>query len=301
MTTDERAERERHAWRRAALQARDDLRDIEDAFARATPPGEDGPNPPIGPGHRFAEWTAPANTMRWIDRLEARHPSNPEPGEGEREAGHTVGGFCERCWGAAFVRAQSDTRKTQTEHYRDLIREHEEATDATDRPPEGKGRKVDALCDACDFRGRIDAGDIDGPCPTCNSHMLIRLPDPAPDDGEVGEPFFDCGACGRDPCRCGVPKHFARAYDDLRERLERESEARRDWSNEAVRWSEKAADLRRQLDEAREKALDLNRTAKGALDGTGMPYKAALKELCGATGELVAIIDATPDTEGEGS
>lgn len=50
-------------WRDAALQARNDLRAIEDAFAR----GEQ----PIGPNTRFASWTSPANTMRMIDAMEA--------------------------------------------------------------------------------------------------------------------------------------------------------------------------------------------------------------------------------------
>lgn len=58
------------AWRSAALQARDDLRAIEEAFAEATPVGEDGPNPPIGPGQTFAVWTSPALTMRSIDEME---------------------------------------------------------------------------------------------------------------------------------------------------------------------------------------------------------------------------------------
>lgn len=58
-------------WRSAALQARDDLRDIEREFREATPPGEEGPNPPIGPGQTFADWTRPANTMRWIKELES--------------------------------------------------------------------------------------------------------------------------------------------------------------------------------------------------------------------------------------
>lgn len=52
---------ELEVWREAALQAAHDLHEIEDAFAL----GE----PPIGPGQRFAEWTCPANTMRWIARL----------------------------------------------------------------------------------------------------------------------------------------------------------------------------------------------------------------------------------------
>lgn len=60
----------REDWKRAALQARDDLKGIEREFAKSTPPGEDGPNPPLGPGSSFAVWTSPANTMRWIDRLE---------------------------------------------------------------------------------------------------------------------------------------------------------------------------------------------------------------------------------------
>lgn len=57
-------------WRAAAIQAKDDLRAIEAAFREATPVGEDDPNPPIGPGHVFAQWTSPANTMRWIEEME---------------------------------------------------------------------------------------------------------------------------------------------------------------------------------------------------------------------------------------
>lgn len=55
---------ERDDWRAAAIQAKDDLRGIEQEFAEG--------RPPIGPGHVFAEWTSPANTMRWIERMEAR-------------------------------------------------------------------------------------------------------------------------------------------------------------------------------------------------------------------------------------
>jgi hypothetical protein len=62
---------EAETWRDAAIQAKNDLRAIEEAFRASTPIGEDGPNPPIGPGCTFAEWTSPANTMRWIESLEA--------------------------------------------------------------------------------------------------------------------------------------------------------------------------------------------------------------------------------------
>lgn len=62
-------------WRAAAIQAKNDLRAIEEAFRIATPIGEDGPNPPLGPGCVFADWTSPANTMRWVEEMETMAPS----------------------------------------------------------------------------------------------------------------------------------------------------------------------------------------------------------------------------------
>jgi len=53
-------------WRGMAEQATKDLHALEDAFAA----GE----PPIGPGHCFASWSSPANTMRWIDQAVRDHP-----------------------------------------------------------------------------------------------------------------------------------------------------------------------------------------------------------------------------------
>jgi hypothetical protein len=33
---------------------------------------------------------------------------------------------CEKCWGDAYLRHRMDPRKSQAEHYRDLIHEREE-------------------------------------------------------------------------------------------------------------------------------------------------------------------------------
>jgi len=33
---------------------------------------------------------------------------------------------CEKCWGDAFMRSQTELSKDQTEHYRDLLKEREE-------------------------------------------------------------------------------------------------------------------------------------------------------------------------------
>jgi hypothetical protein len=33
-------------------------------------------------------------------------------------------GACEKCWSLAFMRAQDDTSKTQSEHYLDLLEEN---------------------------------------------------------------------------------------------------------------------------------------------------------------------------------
>lgn len=72
-------------WRDAALQARDDLRRIEEEFSEATPSGEDGPDPPIGPGQVWATWARPANTIRWIARMEAVEEGRVEDGEVDGE------------------------------------------------------------------------------------------------------------------------------------------------------------------------------------------------------------------------
>lgn len=65
---DGRTEGER--WKAAAIQAKDDLRAVEAGFRDSTPIGEDGPNPPLGPGCVFAQWSSPAVTMRWIEGMQ---------------------------------------------------------------------------------------------------------------------------------------------------------------------------------------------------------------------------------------
>lgn len=57
-------------WKRAALQARDDLKRIEEQCLA----GE----PPISDGQIWDRWGSPANTIRWIDRLEHKHPTPAE-------------------------------------------------------------------------------------------------------------------------------------------------------------------------------------------------------------------------------
>ena len=60
-------------WRDAAIQAKNDLRAIEAAFRDAKSYEE----MPIGPGTVFANWTSPANTMRWIEKMEADEAAAP--------------------------------------------------------------------------------------------------------------------------------------------------------------------------------------------------------------------------------
>lgn len=62
-------------WKRAAIQARNDLQAISDEFEKAT----EWKECPIGPGTRWAKWCSPANTIRWIGELEAKHA---DPGGG---------------------------------------------------------------------------------------------------------------------------------------------------------------------------------------------------------------------------
>lgn len=75
----QQASLETEEWRSAALQACRDLRAIEDESFHG--------NPPLLAGGRWAEWTSPANTIRMIDRLEAKARAPRGSGERDEEKG----------------------------------------------------------------------------------------------------------------------------------------------------------------------------------------------------------------------
>lgn len=58
------------------------------------------------------------------------------------DGGHSHSGFCERCWGDAYMRSLDDTSKTQTEHYSVILDERMAAFAAAEKQTVGEAVQV---------------------------------------------------------------------------------------------------------------------------------------------------------------
>lgn len=106
----EKDDLDREDWKRAALQARDDIRTIEKLLREKWDEW----------GDRFAQWSTPAVTMRMIDSMEEAERPDSQPvmchSCGEVSGIEHVGDPCPECPYGRMISLARTTYRTEVTH-----------------------------------------------------------------------------------------------------------------------------------------------------------------------------------------